>query len=341
MEDLQKPSNFALGKEYYYRRDFKEAVKCFILGTKQRCPNSTAWLAAFYRDGMGVERDLSKAKELYASSYLLWKDQYLRRDKWQIVEQWITPQLEALKDVEECNTISQFVPGIGMVRVVKSDIPYDTVKIRRNKHEVVVKVAKSDPLLYGIGFIEQKVTNEWVCDDRDNHYYDGYTINADLIHLQVKRGTTDHYIATMDGRDCVVKFPIDACPDYLYVQKTIHKHVKDLILQRAQVAIPPVLADVSERIGVPYRKCEVIRSHARYVACNYSKGHKIVFTSQCVQLPIRSLEALCIHELTHYFVSGHDSRFYNKMRELGGEEMRLRDEYLWKEKRWPYVRIGR
>lgn len=341
MADIQTPSDFELGKEYYNRGDHQEAVKCFIRGAKQRCPNSTAWLASCYQNGKGIERDLTKAKELYASSYFLWKDRRLRKEQWQVVQQWIPPQLEALKDVEECTTISQFVPGIGMVRVIKSDIPYDTVKVRRNKYEVVVKVAQTDSLLYGIGFLEQKVTNDWVCDNRDNHYYDGYTINADLIHLQVKRGTTDLYTSIMDGRDCVVQFPKDACLDYLYVQKTIHKHVKDLILQRAQVAIPPVLANVSERIGVPYRKCEVIRSHARYVACNYAKGNKIVFVGKCVQLPIRSLEALCVHELTHNFVLGHTKCFYDKMIELAGREIFLLDAHLWEEKRWPYVRMGR
>ena len=341
MEDRQTPSDFEQGKDYYYRGDYSEAVKCFIRGTKQRCPNSVAWLAGFYRDGTGVEQDLSKAKELYASSYLLWQDCRLSQEQWQVLQKWIPPQLEALKEIEECTTISQFVPGIGNVRVIKSDTPHDTVKVRRNKHEVVVKVAKSDPLLYGIGFIEQKVTKDWVCDNRDNHYYDGYTINADLIHLQVKRGSTNHYTSTINGRDCVVQFPKDACLDYLYVQKTIHKYVKDLILQRAQIAIQPVLADISKRIGVPYGKCEVIKSSSEFVAKNCTEENKIIFASKCVQLPIQSLEALCAHELTHYFVIGHDKPFFDKMIELAGKDMFLLDAHLWEENRWPYIRMGR
>ena len=53
--------------------------------------------------------------------------------------------------------------------------------------------------------------------------------------------------------------------------------------------------------------------------------------------PEKSLEALCIHELTHSFVRGHDKDFHDKMLELGGQEMCDLDNKLWKEKNWLYL----
>ena len=55
--------------------------------------------------------------------------------------------------------------------------------------------------------------------------------------------------------------------------------------------------------------------------------------------PEKSLEALCIHELTHSFVRGHDKDFHDKMLELGGQEMCDLDNNLWKEKRWLYLEM--
>ena len=341
MNDYQSQSNFELGREQFRKGNYAEAVEYFIQGTKECCPNSVAWLARCYRDGIIVEKNLSIAKELYHSSYRLWNYHFLSKEDGEIVDRWLLPNIERLNNVEECTTISQLVEGIGQVRVIKSNELGNSIKVRRNKNEIVVTVPIRNPLLSGIGFIEQKVTKEWVCDDCDNHFYDGYTINADLIHLQVVRGNTNDYVSTIEGRDCILQFPKDACLDYLYVQKTIHKHVKNLIFQRAQVAIPPVLVEVSERIGVPYGKCEVIKSSTEYGACNYTKQKRIVFTSKCVQLPLRSLEALCVHELTHYFILAHDYRFYHKMIELAGEEMFELDAHLGSEGKWPYVRMGR
>ena len=67
--------------------------------------------------------------------------------------------------------------------------------------------------------------------------------------------------------------------------------------------------------------------------------HDVTFCAGCVQLPEKSLEALCIHELTHSFVRGHDKDFHDKMLELGGQEMCDLDNNLWKEKRWLYLEM--
>lgn len=70
-----------------------------------------------------------------------------------------------------------------------------------------------------------------------------------------------------------------------------------------------------------------------------AKVKKITFSVNAVQLPMDSVEALCIHELTHNFVDNHSSDFYNKMIELGGEAAYRRDLDLRYKGKWPYLKI--
>ena len=52
-----------------------------------------------------------------------------------------------------------------------------------------------------------------------------------------------------------------------------------------------------------------------------------------------SVEALCIHELTHNFVGNHSSDFFNKMIELGGEAAFRRDQNIRYKGKWPYLKF--
>ena len=126
--------------------------------------------------------------------------------------------------------------------------------------------------------------------------------------------------------------------EYIYVQKTIHKKVKELLYERAKVVIPHILQKVSERINVPYGKLRIEKSSlGNYAAYNYGSQHDITFCAACVQLPEKSLESLCIHELTHNFVLEHNKAFYDKLKELGGEEAYNLDQTRWKEGKWKYI----
>ena len=165
----------------------------------------------------------------------------------------------------------------------------------------------------------------------------GYALDTHHFRLLVTRGSSDNYTTRLDGRDCYVTFPKNANLNYIYVQETILKKVKEVIFKRAQVVIPQVLQRVSERINVQYRNCIVVKALRGFWALYDFDTHDVTFCAGCVQLPEKSLEALCIHELTHSFVRGHDKDFHDKMLELGGQEMYDLDNNLWKEKRWLYL----
>lgn len=330
--------NFQRGYEHYQQREYAQAVACFMQGLHYDW-NCVHWLGHCYEHGYGVEQDLSMAKDLLSScrddfgTYLQKKEApYYQR---------LCQHLDALQHVPDYESLTRHIEGIGNVRVVKSPYIYEETRMRCNQDEILVTVGNNAPLLLGITFAQQNVPQrfgEWTCDGQ-NRYYDGYTLHTDHFLLQVLRGTTDNYISRMEGELCQLFFPKNACLDYLYVQKFIHRKVKDLLFKRAQKVLPEVLKRVSERIKVPYGVCEVVRTLYSYAAWNYDQGKRIALSTTCVQLPRESLEALCIHELTHNFIGGHREEFYLKLIELGGKEAYLLDKNLWKEGKWPYLQI--
>lgn len=335
---MERISYFKAGQEHYLKKEYKEAIDCFIHGIAESDSIAClAWLGSCYEYGLGVPKDLVAAKDLYAGAY---KVMYTsdRRDKLGI---WIQEHLECLKDIPVYDTMCKFIEGVGNVKVIRRlETPYDP-QVRYNLDELVVTVQARSSLYRGFAFAQVKVpemARTWTCDG-ERRFYDGYTLDTDLFSLKVLRGKTDKYTSCLDGRNCYVYFPQKANLDYIYVQQSILKKVRNLLVKRAQVALPPILKEVADRTGTSFQKCEVTSAVRDYLAYNYGKGKKIVFSVDAVQLPMDSVEALCIHELAHNFVNNHSSDFYNKMIELGGEAAYRRDLNLRYKGKWPYLKF--
>ena len=330
-------SNFQYGYEHYQQREYAQAATCFQQGLHNDY-SCALWLSHCYEYGYGVEQDLAMAKDLLTYCYECGTSRQKRESDYY---RGLRQRLDALQHIPDCHSLTRHLEGIGRVRVVKSPYKFQETRMRCNQDEVLVTVGNDAPLLLGISFAQQYVPqrfSEWTCDGT-NRYYDGYTLQTDYFRLQVQRGTTDRYVSHHDGQLCQLFFPREACLDYLYVQTTIHRKVKDLLFKRAQEVLPEVLKRVSARIDVPYEECEVVKSLQSYAAWNYSQGKKIALSTTCLQLPTETLEALCIHELTHNFHGGHGVDFYLKLIELGGREAYELDKNLWHENRWPYLKI--
>ncbi|MBO7195293.1 MAG: DUF45 domain-containing protein [Alistipes sp.] len=327
---------FELGRDYYSKGYYQDATACFIRSIlEDYCNASRAWLGSCYEYGLGFEKDLVLAKDLYATCYNH-LGHYEVNNQFGI---WVTERLNTLKDIVECDCSSKFIDGIGNVKVVKNRNISQTPRFRYNINEIVATIDKRDSIVEGFYYVEKhipQINKAWTCDGH-TRYFDGYTIHADLFSLDVRRGQTNQYISRIDGQKCSLLFPKHVNLEYIYVQETIHQKVKNLLFQRAQHAIPPILKMVSERVNVPYGKCHIVKTSRKYSAYNYGAQHDIVFCANCVQLPIKSLEALCIHELTHNLVWGHNKAFYDKLKELGGEESYYLDQNLWNEGKWPYI----
>lgn len=335
---MDRRSYLEKGRELYDSKKYKEAAELFLLSiTQEHSSAAKAWLAHCYEQGLGVEKDLLLAKDLYQISYDYTGYSQRSESLWV----WVHERLEQLNEIPFCGSIVRFIDGIGNVKVIRNLNGPNPPQLRYNIDEAVVSTDKGSSIVEMLHFARETISRmnkKWTCDG-ESRFFDGYTLNTHHFKLTVTRGDNDAYHTRLDGRDCHVTFPRSADLNYIYVQETILKKVRDIIYKRAQIVIPPVLQRVSERINVPYNKCIVAKT-LRYASAMYFPSTRdIKFSATCIQLPEKTLEALCIHELTHSFVNGHGKDYYEKLLELGGREMYDLDNNIWKEKMWPYLNI--
>ena len=335
---MDRRGYFERGYELYNSKKYKEAAEHFLLSiTKEHSSAAEAWLGHCYELGLGVEKNLLLAKDLYQTSSYYTGHFQRSEGLWA----WVHERLEQLKDIPFCGNIVRFISGIGNVKVIRNINGPNPPQLRYNIDEAVVSTDKKSSIVEMLHFARETITqlnSKWTCDGK-SRFFDGYTLDTHHFRLTVTRGDSDAYHARLDGRDCHVTFPHTADLNYIYVQETILKKVRDIIYKRAQIVIPPVLQRVSEHTNVPYNKCIVTKTLRNASAMYFPGTRDIKFSATCIQLPEKALEALCIHELTHSFINGHGKDFHDKMLELGGREMCDLDKNLWKENMWPYLNI--
>ncbi len=329
---------FERGMELYKSKRYKEAAEHFLLGiAKLHSAGSKVWLGRCYESGLGVEKNLLMAKDLYRVAY----NNFGHSQRNSTTGVWVQERLVQLKHIPNNDSMSMSIDGIGNVKAIKTLNGPQAPQLRYNMNETVVTCDTKETFVEMFHYAQEtipRLNREWTCDGL-NRFFDGYTLNTHHFSLLVTRGESDSYLTRLNGHCCHVLFPKNANLNYIYVQESILKKVKEIIYKRAQEVIPQVLQKVSERINVPYSKCTVVKTLRNYSAFYYPATRDVTFCARCIQLPRASLEALCIHELTHSFVNGHDKNFHEKMQELGGHEMHELDKNLWKEDLWPYLNI--
>ena len=329
---------FEEGVNHYNRREYAKAVDCFMHSIIEHNYNpALSWLGQCYEYGLGVPKDLEAAKDLYVSCY----DHMTSRESASELGLWLKERIARLKALPESDTLCRFVAGIGNVKVIRRLQAPAEPQLRCNNDEVVVTVQKRCSLYYGLAYAQVRIPeimSTWTCDGK-GRFSDGYTIDAYMFNLKVLRGSTDEYISVLDGRNCTLYFPRNAELGYMYVQQTILDKVRSLLLKRGNAVVPKMLKEVADRLGLTFNECKVVNTVRSFSAINYQRGDLIEFSVAAVQLPKDSFETLCIHELTHNFVGDHSARFYQKMRELGGDKAVKRDSDLFYDCGWPYLKF--
>ena len=330
-------TDFEIGREHYLREEYKDAVKWFTIGIAKGSPSCMSWLGQCYEYGLGTEKDLVKAKDLYFAVF----EQLSTCEQKEKLGIWLQERLETLKDIPVRSSDSRLISGVGNVRVVKSKYSFIPTKIRFNKNEAVADIENRASLTEGFAYAEytlKEMYSEWTCDGV-NKFYDGYVLKTDFFTLKVLHKDVSDYMSIIDDRNLTVLVPETVSFQFLYVQMHILKKVRELLFKRAETVIPLKLKEVADRIGTSFKKCEIVMTNRSWLARNCHHGSKIQFCAKSIQLPEKSLEALCIHELTHNYVLGHGPAFHKKMIELGGEEAHKLDRNLFKEGKWPYLKF--
>lgn len=76
--------------------------------------------------------------------------------------------------------------------------------------------------------------------------------------------------------------------------------------------LPALLAKWVEKIQSPYPEWSIRLMRSRWGSCNPLKK-RITLNLQLVHYPLACLEQVIVHELIHFFESGHNQRFYHMM----------------------------
>lgn len=324
------------GLRLFHEREYAKAIEHFEAGASMGCDSECAlMLGKCFEHGLGVEKDLIIAKDCYKCA--LTKFGFMHSPDCEEIL-WLKVKIAEMKDIPDINEISRWVDSIGWVKVKRTRIK--EWSIRFNEEGTLVCISHHRLFCEGFSIAHRcnAENKNWTCDGC-TRFYDGYTLNADLFSLSVKRGTSDEFQSIIMGRNCSVIFPCDADLSFLYIQETILNKVRELLLRMAKDVFAKKLKEVSERIGVPYGKCKISARLSKSWANFAVDTHDITFSIMCMQLPEDSLEALCVHELVHAFSDDHDLRFYNKLKELGGQRLYEREFRLEEGMTWRSLRL--
>lgn len=326
------------GLEYFRKKEYEKAVKCFEAGVNMGDDAScTLMLGKCHELGLGVQKDLVLAKDNYKVALL--KFGFMHRSDCEEIL-WLKDKLAQMKDIPEISEQRRFIDSIGWVKVVRCNVK--TWSVRYNEDGVIVKISHSMPFCHGFNVAvdnDSKCNARWTCDGQ-TRFYDGYTLNTDFFKLNVKRSNMNDFQTVLKGDNCMVMFPKDADLNYLYIQEAIMNKVRDLLKKRAEIVLPHVLKEVSERIGVPYGNSRVNSRMTKTWATFDTRNKEITFSLECIQLPQESVESICVHELMHTFAHGHGSLFWRKFEEYGCRRLYDLDSKVDQDLKWQRLRLN-
>ena len=331
-------SDYKKGMEHFQRKEYAQAVDCFETGTSfggsSKC---LLMLGRCHEQGLGVGIDLRLAKDYYKVALIHFEAWSSANDYEDI--SWLKAKITELQRIPQINEHRTYIDSVGWVTVKRSKVK--EWKIKFNEEGTMVNIGPSIPFCRGFRIAEYHTKQEnprWTCDDH-TRFYDGYTLNTDFFSLTIRRGSTPSFETAINGRNCMVMFPCDADLGYLYVQEAIMNKVRDLLKKRAEVAFPQKLNEISERVGILCGKC-LINTRLSKIWAQYDRVTRDVeFSLSAIQLPEENFESLCLHELTHSFVSGHDGVFWRKFRQLAGQRLYDLDATDHIHGKWPVLKL--
>lgn len=331
-------SDYNKGMEHFLRKEYAQAIDCFETGSafggSSKC---LLMLGKCYEQGLGVDIDLSLAKDYYIVALRHFEAWNSTDDCEDIA--WLKEKVEELKDIPQIQEQRKYIEMVGWVIVKRAKVK--EWKIKFNEEGTFVGIGPSIPFCRGFSVVEYHTKREnpgWTCDDY-TRFYEGYILNTDFFNLSIRRGSTPSFESAINGRNCIVMFPCDADLNYLYVQETIMNKVRDMLKKRAETVFPQKLNEISERVGVPYGKCSINTRLSNAWAQYKRKTRNIEFSLSAIQLPEENFESICIHELSHSFSSDHDGVFWSKFRQLAGQRLYELDSVHHIHNKWPTLKL--
>ncbi len=106
----------------------------------------------------------------------------------------------------------------------------------------------------------------------------------------------------------------------MVTREAIYIENNKLMKKADQKYLPQRLKELSERTGLKYSDCKIIKMDD--CSGNYhSQSGVISLSPEIIQYPTQEIDAILIHELCHSLIKSHEQDFYDLILKYGGEEI--------------------
>ncbi len=150
-----------------------------------------------------------------------------------------------------------------------------------------------------------------------------FTIDAPFFRLKVTTWDNPRMMCLKIDGWFVLNCPNDIDFAASETQAMLRRVVEMLMKKSAKAKLSPLLADLSVRESIPYKKLTITGARTRWGSC--SAAGSISLSCYLVLLPTDLVEYVLLHELTHIREMNHGEKFWallNKMTD--GKALQLR-----------------
>lgn len=85
-------------------------------------------------------------------------------------------------------------------------------------------------------------------------------------------------------------------------------------IRRARELIPPLVEEYAERMGIHPAAVTITSARTRYGSC--SATNRLSFSWRLMRYPLKTVEAVVVHELCHIVHKNHQKEFYTLLRSI-------------------------
>ncbi len=215
------------------------------------------------------------------------------------------------------------VDGI-TVRMVRKDIRGLRLRVRQDcsvELSAPLYVSREEImhfLLARTGWIRESIERQKKRGDRPPGYADGerHMLWGERHLLRVREGSPQ---VTFENGVILLTAPPGSTAE---VRGAL---LHDWYARQIQAELPALLARWQAVFGVRLRSCTCRRMISRWGRCTPAEK-SVRLSTELARLPRRFLEYILVHELCHFFVPGHDGRFYELLSRHVPDWRKLSDE---------------
>jgi predicted metal-dependent hydrolase len=328
------------GRKLLKQHQYREAVahlRAGLCGFRLVGYNAAALLAHCYEKGLGVERSARVALDLY---------NYVLRHSIEYKGSWVAERKEALEQQNppqypaelQTYTIEDALVGTVVIKQVATDD-----KVRSDKWEddrVITHIAASRTYEMAFASLWKKIYKRE--SERQSYYPyqrrtapplpevidEGFERNYELFGLRIERGVEDNYSWRKDdeGRYTVV-VPRWANWGLVCTREAIVRYGMKAMREAAECDLTKRLAHWSQRTGIEYKGCKIVRSANTLGRC-WTKEREIELSLHLMKYPALQADAVVVHELCHIVEPNHYNEFHYAVEKYGGPRIARADYEL-------------